>query len=279
MNTIDPRIARAEREQRRQGSAGQAFLAILFSLLSVMAGASVAYGVVSSLDAFRLMSINGIFDGWDSPISHQSPLFLFPGILGSIILVPLKIKAAKRFGGGLGKALKIFPSTMFGAFLISLLAPVLMTAPTTVGVNEDPTFNDPEAWGAVSWMWYAVPFVVPGVMLIVVVIMLAVGIRGVRKQTRATDLVQHGVRVTGKVIEVSGGSTLVNGMPLVTVSVQYTDRTGVVRYVTKKKPIPYPQVPVLDQKVLVIYDPADVANEKKIMLGLGASDFIEDALS
>lgn len=279
MSTVDPRVARAEREQRAQGSPGQALLATLYSLLALAAGSSAAYGFICVMDGFRLMSINGIFDSWDSPLKMTWPFFLFPGIFGLIIFRSLANRAAMRFGGGYGKFLRAFPFSSFGVLVVTACAPFLMTAPSTVGVNEDPTFNNPEAWGLVSWIWYWAPYVAPVLVFIWVIIMLISGIRGIRKGNRATNLVQFGTRTTGRVIEVTGGNTEINGMPLITLSVQFTDTMGTVRYVTKRKPIPAGQIPVVDQPVLVIYDPTNPTDEKNIMLGLGAADAIGNMVS
>lgn len=86
-------------------------LALTMSVIAMVAGASLCYGVLCTMDTFRLMATNGIFDSWESPIGNNWPLFLFPGIFGAALAGTLGQKAAVAYGGRLGTAIVAIPFT------------------------------------------------------------------------------------------------------------------------------------------------------------------------
>ncbi|WP_282847789.1 DUF3592 domain-containing protein [Microbacterium oxydans] len=279
MSTIDPRTRAAARAARQEGSLGQLALALLMSAVALLAGASVAYGLLCATDTFRIMATNGIFDSWESPIADRWPLFLFPGILLALVAAAIGPKAAVRFGGRVGKAIIAIPFTVVGALVVAIQAPVLMTAPSEVGTKLDPTFHDPETWDAGAWIAYGAPFAAPLVVLVIAIAMVLVRLGGLRKAKRLAQLAASGLRREGTVTEVGGGSIEVNGQPLITFTVRFVDHQGTTRFVTKRKPMPVSQTPRVDQRVVVFFDPAHVDEEDRIAIGFGASDAVVDALN
>lgn len=277
MSTIDPRATAAERAARRQGSLGQLALALGGSVLATVGGAGFAYGLLCATDTFRMMAMNGIFDTWESPIGDLWPFFLFPGIF-AMLVAGVGQKAAAAYGGRIGPILLTIPFGVLGALLIAVRAPQLMTAPSEVGTKLDPSFNEPEVWDTAAWIAYGAPAVAPVLVAVIAIIVVISRIRSVRKAQLLGRLAESGNRVVGTIVEVTGGSTEINGQPLITFTTQFVDHLGTPRFVTKRKPMPVSAIPRVDQRGIVFFEPAHVDDEKRIAVGIGADDAVDDAL-
>lgn len=249
------------------------------SLVAVVGGASFGFGLLCALDTFRVMSMNGIFDSWESPIADQWPIFLLPGIFGGVLVGAIGRKAAAAYGGRLGATLLVIPFTLIGVLAVATAAPQLMTPPSQLGTKLDPAFNHPEPWQLDAWVAYWAPFAAPGVVGVALLVVLVVRVRSMRKAAFAARLVEQGRRVEGTVTEVGGGSTEVNGQLLITFTVRFVDHHGTTRFVTKRKPVPLAQLPSVGQRAVVFFEPEHVGDEGRIAVGFGSDTDLDDALS
>lgn len=166
--------------------------AIVMSLGSLLSGALLIYALIPIVDKFRLMQTNGIFDTWDTStnLGLNGPL-LMAAIVGGSVFRPAASRAVRDVDGRVGEVLRVVPFGTLGAFLVSLAGPRMMTAPTTVGWLEDPTFGNREEWGTLSWVFYALPYALTVLLGIGVLIAIWHGLVEVRADRRRGSQTLH----------------------------------------------------------------------------------------
>jgi hypothetical protein len=150
----------------------------------------------------------------------------------------------------------------------------LWTKPELVGFQKEFIGQDGnQPWDGGAWIAYAQPVWMPILFALVTLIGVVAIFRlersGNAKIARIRSVVSTGVRVTGDVSTADSGTTWVNNMPLVTLTVHYKDAAGTERWVTKRRVFPPTAVPRIGDTYTVWYDPRDAANEKKIVLAPG----------
>ncbi|MZE55704.1 hypothetical protein GTY86_31390, partial [Streptomyces sp. SID5770] len=164
----------------------------------------------------------------------------------------------------------LLPSVTLGAFCLSIRSSNVLTPPTEVGATVDPMLNRVEKWGMEAWAAYYLPWGLPVLLAFLIVIQVARKRRELQQQAGVTEILQYKHRVKGHVVDVSVGNVKINGRSLVRFTVKFTERDGIERYVTKRKPMHVSETPKLDQTVAVVYDPA--GDENKIVIFFSTSD-------
>lgn len=272
MSTVDPRIARAQRAERRRGPAGVLF-AVLVALLHLALWALAGYGGGQMLDSMRLMAVNRVGEGWDSPYDGMPVLFLV-GVVGGSILGFFLTSVLSRFLS-IGAA-TIAPLLTGAAGIAAGLAifSSLWTPPEKVGYHRGLAEGDPpEPWDTGVWIAYALPIWLPllfAVVAFVLAITFAVTLaRAQRKSRVAAELVETGRKVRGTVTEVRDTGVEVSGLPFLEFTVRFQDAEGTDRWVTKKGTFPPAEQPRAGDPVAVWFDPLAPGDQKRILVGLG----------
>ncbi|MEV7972887.1 DUF3592 domain-containing protein [Cellulomonas sp. NPDC089187] len=247
---------------------GSTTKAVLLSLVSAVVGALIAYAFIPVANRFRVMSTMGVFDERrDVPgPTGGAALLMIVALVAAVVLRWVVSRSVATVEGRVGTVLRVTPFGTLGALVVCLFAASMMTAPTTVGWDEDPVFGQREAWDATGWAFYSLPVAAPVVLGLIAVIRIGYGIASARSTRRRTSPVTGGLRASGRITQVSGAAEVQGS--LLTVSVDFTDHTGMTRHVTTQRPAMPGQQLQAGQPVVVFYDPVD---HTKVTFGLAAA--------
>lgn len=249
--------------------------AITLAVALAASGALLMYVFAGLMDKFRIMRTNGVMDSWESsfsmPLMLMIPLLAF-GIIANSVLRSAVATAARQLTGRAGAALRMIPFGTLGAFVVSLFLVRLMTAPTTVGWKEDPTFGHREAWDWSAWVFYYLPFVLPVLLAAIALMWVWFGFTEVRADRRRGNAVTNGSSAPGRITALTSGPAAADGTARLAVSLQFTDHTGAPRHATVIRPAPLGQTYSIGQPVVVFYDRNNPTNEAAVTFGLAATD-------
>ncbi|GAA2221671.1 hypothetical protein N1031_02690 [Herbiconiux moechotypicola] len=273
MSTIDPRILRAQKEERSRRSGTAAVIAVLVGAVHAGLWGLAGYGFGGLYDTLRLMSMNQVGDGWDSPYQDVPALFLVGVIAGSIL--------GFVFTGALGR-LRLGAAALLGPFVTAfagIAAGLWLFTPSWTppqAVGEKLGFLDGDAsepWGFDAWANYTLPTWLPAVFAALAVVLLFVCVLTAsarrRKERRMAELVETGRRVPGTVSEVRVTGVEINGLPYLEFTVAFRDHLGAERWVTKKNTFAPGDVPRAGDPAVVWFAPESVGDQKSIVVGLG----------
>lgn len=274
MSTVDPRIARAQRQEQEAASPTRKLadggVVLLHAAFWVLAG----FGFVFMYDTMRLMSTNQVGDGWTSRFESSGLEFLsMVGItLGSIFGFFVTSRLAHR-GIGVASAVPI-ATGLLGTAVGMLIGLPNWTPPQLLGEKNGFFDGDPrEPWGFGEWVAYFLPYWLPSLLALlgmaVVVLAFALSARGRRKSEHMAELMQRATKTRGVVTEAIATGTEIQGMPRIQFTVKFTDNSGVERWVTKKGQFMPASIPRAGDAAVVWFDPLDPGTEKSIMVGIG----------
>jgi hypothetical protein len=272
MSTVDPRVVRAQRQAR--GGGIRAFLAILAAIVHMGLWTLAGYGFGMIFDSFRLMSINQVGEGWDSPYDDSIPVPFFVGIFVGAFLGFVFTSLVSRFiGRGAGILAPFVTATLGIAIGLTLFIP-LWTKPQAYGGLVPFLDGDAaEPWGAGAWISFWLPIWLPalfGVLFLVfLVVTLVAMVRGRRTVARAQHLLHDGRRTQGVVTEARYTGVEINGLPYVAFTVQFRDLAGTDRWVSKRGTFPPTSTPRAGDPAAVWFDPMNPGDQKNILVGLG----------
>ncbi|MDO9395993.1 MAG: hypothetical protein Q7T71_05575 [Herbiconiux sp.] len=273
MSTIDPRVARAQKAERGRRSGRSAAAAVVVGLLHLGLWTVAGYGFGELYDVPRLMSINQVGEGWDSRFDGIPVLFIV-GIFAGSVLGFVFMGLAGRLLGLAGSVLAPLVTGSFGIALGLLLFQPQWTAPQSYGELSGFLPGDPATpWDTGAWIAYHLPVWLPllfaalGALLLAVLLLAVSAAR--RKAKRMAEVIDTGRRVKGAVSEVRPTGTEINGMPYLEFTVAFRDHLGTERWVTKKFAFPPGQLPRAGDPALVWFVPAEVDDQKSIVVGLG----------
>lgn len=273
MSTIDPRIARAQREERSRRNGAASAVAVIAGLIHLGLWALVGFGFGFLYDSMRLMSINQVGEGWSSPYDDVPWLFIV-GIVGGSIVGFLFTARLARLALGAAALIGPFVTAFFGVALGLALFHPLWTPPQSFGQKLGFLDGEPaEPWGFDAWLNYSLPdwlpivFAALGAVLLVVALLTASARR--RKEKRMAALIETGRRVRGSVSEVRPTGLEINGSPHLEFTVAFRDHLGTERWVTKKGTFPQGSEPRAGDPALVWFDPERVDDQKNIVVGVG----------
>jgi hypothetical protein len=274
MSTVDPRITRAEKAEQALRSGRSLAAAVVLGFAHLALWALAGYGFGQTYDSARLSSINQVGPAWQSRFDGELPWLFIVGITLGAILGFLFTGTLRRFTGGAAALLGPLVTGSFGIALgIALFYPD-WTAPQRVGqllgfLDADP----PVEWGVGAWISYWLPVWLPALFAaigsILLVVTLLVGRAAQRKTKRMLAVVETGTRVEGRVSEVRATGVEISGLPYLQFSVAFRDHAGVDRWVTKKSTFPTASIPREGDPALVWFDPQHVADQSRIVVGLG----------
>ena len=273
MSTSDPRVDRAERQARAAARPGTALLLVLLGAVHAAVWVAAGFGIGILLDTFRLMTVNQVggwssgFDGADSQLLGVGAIFV-----GSVLGVFLTGRLGRV---GLGAAMIIpFCTAFLGIALGLVLFIPSWTEPDAIG--EKVAFidgGDTEPWQSDAWIAYYLPYWLPavfGVLLLLAVAAALAATRATRRRLgRMQDIEAHGTRVPGVVTEAIATGTEIQGMPRIQFTARFRDAAGADRWVTKKAVFPRASTPRAGDPAVVWFDARAPHDESKIMVGLG----------
>ncbi|MGD8169318.1 DUF3592 domain-containing protein [Herbiconiux sp. P16] len=274
MSTVDPRIARAEKEDRSRRSGRSAGIVTILGIVHVGLWALAAYGFGMTFDTMRLMAVNQVGDGWDSRFDGVLPIPFIVGVtVGAILGFVLTGAAGRLLGLAAATLLPLFT----GALGITIGLAIFYdewTPPESYGQRLGFNPGDaPEPWDAAAWgqywipVWLPVVFGVIAAVLLIAVVLTASGAR--RRAKRMAERVTSGRKVAGVVTEVLPTGVEINGLPRLQFTVTFRDQAGVDRWVTKKGTFSPAALPRAGDAAVVWFDPLNPGLEKDIVVGLG----------
>lgn len=271
MSTVDPRIARAQRAERLRGPRG-VVLAIVVGIAHFALWGLAGFGAGQLLDTFRLMTINQVGEGWNSPYRGMPFVFLI-GVLGGSVLGFVFTSTLSRHTSLTAAVIAPFLTAAAGLATGLALFSSLWTPPELVGYRRGLLGAEHEPWDAWAWIHYTLPMWLPmlfAVIAFVLAVSFAVALaRSQRKAKVAAELVETGRKTRGSVTEVRSTGVEVHGLPFVHFTVSFQDAAGTTRWVTKKGSFPPEDLPREGDAAAVWFDPLRPDDEHRIMVGLG----------
>ncbi|WP_223692363.1 DUF3592 domain-containing protein [Leifsonia poae] len=274
MSTIDPRVARADREARAAKGPRSALAGVLVLIVHIALWVAAGYGLGGLLDTFRLMGVNQVGTGWDSAYSDTfSMLWPIAAVFAGSIFGFVVTSRLRRFGLVAAALAPFTTGTLGVAIGLALFIPA-WTPAQAYGEKVPFLAGDPsEPWGFGSWVAYWMPVWLPALFAVAFLLLLLAALRaGVRAQAREkqmVDLAANGRRVHGTVTESVATGVEIQGMPRIRFTVRFTDTNGVDRWVTKKGTFPPASLPREGDPAVVWFDPLNPGDEKGIVVGLG----------
>ncbi|MDN4639618.1 hypothetical protein QCD70_05110 [Agreia sp. PsM10] len=180
MSTSDPRVDRAERQARAAARPGNTLLLVLLGAVHAAVWVAAGFGVGILLDTVRLMTVNQV-GGWSSGFDGATSQLLGVGAigLGSVLGVFLTGRLGRL---GLGAAMIIpFCTAFLGIALGLVLFIPSWTEPDAVG--EKVAFidgGDREPWQSDAWIAYYLPFWLPAVFGVLLLLAIAAALAATR---------------------------------------------------------------------------------------------------
>jgi len=267
MSTIDPQLARTERLARERAGGTLPLLVIIVALVHLALWTLGGYGIASALDTFRLMQTNQV-GAWESPYGADLWMLIVGIVLGSIagFIVTAVLRPLMPGCAGVAPIVTGFIGLCLG---LGLFYPS-WTPPQEVGSLRPFLDSGSERWGAGAWIWYELPIWLPALVAVLAIAALVLTVRFARNEAaslvRARQLIRGGVRVQGSVTHADSGSVFVNNLPVVAMTVKYTDATGTDRWVTQRKPFAPTAIPRVGDAYTIFYSATEPGNQKKILL-------------
>lgn len=279
MSTTDPARERVLKATRQRGGVASLVAALVAALACLIAGYFTGWGIAGAIGTFRWMA----FESLNSWSTSEAPSWLLPffgGIFGGPFAQAWYAKAARRFTGG-GEAFISGFALACVSFAFGLWNAVQdWGAPVVLGYST--RYGTQTAWGPYAWvMYYAkdwMPLLAAVVAVVVVASSLGLRRRRGRRSDQAAALLSAGRRVAGVVTEANDTGIEIQGWPLVSFTVRFTDFSGVDRWVTKKARLDPVQLPRVGQAATVVFDPQKL-EEKDIAVILEPPDVVDRKLS
>ncbi|MET0303303.1 MAG: hypothetical protein ABW040_04570 [Microbacteriaceae bacterium] len=282
MSTTNPLEKARLRRERQKGSSGMLLATILTAALVVAAGTAGGIGVADTLDPVRIFELDNVFD-----TAAVEPAFfwlIFVGVFGSALTGAIYGSVGRRFTGA-------ERAPVPGAVTLALIGAAagfagrawLWRQPSEEGFRPDTTVEGQEAWSAGDWIFFHAGIWVPIALVLLAVLGTAFRLRVQRGRIRLSahvdELERSGVRVEGRVEAVKGTPTAEVRQFLATVTTTFLDGNGTQRWVVKPGPFTVDTLPAVGDTALVVYDPLEVADEKRILVAHGTPELVERALA
>ncbi|MCL2422997.1 MAG: DUF3592 domain-containing protein [Micrococcales bacterium] len=270
MSTIDPAVARAQKEERQKGGIGSLAVMTVAAAGCLVAGYLFGRAFAGIFATFRWMEAQGINE---METSEGLPYFwgLFVGIFGGLVAGSAYSVSSKRFTGGValpvGSVALIFAGATAGVWIQG----VQWDGPTS-GVMYGSGKGSPSVVMDYADIWVPAAFALITVLIVVAGFVMFVR-RGV-KARRVRALLDSGVRASGVVTEAHDTGVEINGLKLIKFTVKFTDNRGVQRWVTKKTTFDLAGIPTPGRAATVFYDPAQM-DESKIAVTLQPLEAVE----
>ncbi|MCS4277899.1 hypothetical protein M2390_003115 [Mycetocola sp. BIGb0189] len=274
MSTTDPLHAAHTRLEGYRGSTRAALLTVLWGILVLAAGATLAYAFSGLFNMVRASALNSIFsDTPDGPLGENYFWFFPIGFIGSFLAFALHRMWGTRFTGTpFTPVLGTLTIALIGWSLAAWYAASRFVQPDQIGMAVDPTFGRDETWGVWAWIMFAGRWWWPGIITALCATSLIIGVVSRAHRRRRDDILGDlltGGRRTSGVITSAPTPSPDAARVLGRLTIQFTDAAGTQRWIQPTVRLERALIPTIGSPVTVLLDPLKPGDTRRIFWSFG----------